>query len=81
MRGQHPGPWLWQGWPWGAAAGEGGRRVNRLVRTVRQPALLVEQGKQALRLAEEHRKRGRVVWRVRVMIKVLIMGFRMVRVL
>jgi len=28
--GKHPGPWLWQGWPRGAAAGEGGRRVNRL---------------------------------------------------
>ena len=26
----HPGPWLWQEWPWGAAASEGGRRVNRL---------------------------------------------------
>ena len=25
-----PGPWLWQEWPWGAAASEGGRRVNRL---------------------------------------------------
>jgi len=25
-----PGPWLWQGGQWGAAAGEGGRRVNRL---------------------------------------------------
>ena len=28
--GKRTGPWLWQGWPWGAAAGEGGRRVNRL---------------------------------------------------
>ena len=28
--GKRPGPWLWQGWPCGAAAGEGGRRVNRL---------------------------------------------------
>ena len=28
--GERPGPWLWQGWPCGAAAGEGGRRVNRL---------------------------------------------------
>ena len=27
---KHPGPWLWQGWPRGAAAAEGGRRVNRL---------------------------------------------------
>ena len=27
---ERPGPWLWQGWPRGAAAGEGGRRVNRL---------------------------------------------------
>ena len=26
--------WLWQGWPCGAAAGEGGRRVNRLEGTV-----------------------------------------------
>ena len=25
-----PGPWLWQGWPRGPAAGKGGRRVNRL---------------------------------------------------
>ena len=25
-----PGPWLWQGWPWGAAAAEGGRHLNRL---------------------------------------------------
>ena len=41
-----------------------------LVRTVRQPALLVEQSKQALRLAEQHAKRGCVVWRVRVMIRV-----------
>ena len=31
--GKHPGPWLWHGWPRGAAAGEGGRRVNRLERT------------------------------------------------
>ena len=30
------GPWLWQGWPRGAAAGEGGRRVNRLERTRRR---------------------------------------------
>ena len=29
-RGQRPGPWLWQEWPCGAAAGEGGRPVNRL---------------------------------------------------
>ena len=28
--GKHPGPWLWQGGQWGAAAAEGGRRVNRL---------------------------------------------------
>ena len=28
--GEHPGPWLWQGGQWGAAAGEGGRRLNRL---------------------------------------------------
>ena len=28
--GERPGPWLWQGGQWGAAAGEGGRRVNRL---------------------------------------------------
>ena len=27
---ERPGPWLWQGWPCGAAAAEGGRRVNRL---------------------------------------------------
>jgi hypothetical protein len=27
---EHPGPWLWQRGQWGAAAGEGGRRVNRL---------------------------------------------------
>ena len=52
---------------------------------MRQPALLVEQGEQALRLAEQHAKRGRVVWRVRVMIRVyglhrvLIMGFRIIR--
>ena len=30
-----PGPWLWQAWPCGAAAGEGGRRVNRLEGTSR----------------------------------------------
>ena len=28
--GEHPGPWLWQGRQWCAAAAEGGRRVNRL---------------------------------------------------
>ena len=28
--GERPGPWLWQEWPWGAAAGEGGRHLNRL---------------------------------------------------
>ena len=28
--GKRPGPRLWQEWPCGAAAGEGGRRVNRL---------------------------------------------------
>ena len=28
--GEHPGPWLWQGGQWGAAADEGGRRVNPL---------------------------------------------------
>ena len=28
--GKRPGPWLWQGWPCGAVAAEGGRRVNRL---------------------------------------------------
>ena len=33
--GKRPGPWLWQGWPRGAAAGEGGRRVNRLEGTGR----------------------------------------------
>ena len=33
--GEHPGPWLWQGGQWGAAAGEGGRRVNRLEGTRR----------------------------------------------
>ena len=27
------GPWLWREWPRGGAAGEGGRRVNRLERT------------------------------------------------
>ena len=31
-----PGPWLWQGWPRGAAAAEGGRRVNRLRGTTEQ---------------------------------------------
>ena len=31
--GMGPGPWLWQGGQWGAAAAEGGRRVNRLERT------------------------------------------------
>ena len=34
--GKRAGPWLWQGWPCGAAAGEGGeggRRVNRHERT------------------------------------------------
>ena len=31
--GEHPGPWLWQGEPWGAAAGEGGRHLNRLEAT------------------------------------------------
>ena len=29
--------WLWQEWPWGAAAGEGGRRVNRLEGTFATP--------------------------------------------
>ena len=24
------GPWLWQGWQWGTAAGEGGRHLNPL---------------------------------------------------
>ena len=28
--GERPDPWLWQGWPRGAAAGEGGRRVSPL---------------------------------------------------
>ena len=28
--GKRPGPWLWRGWPWDAAAAEGGRRVNWL---------------------------------------------------
>ena len=28
--GEHPGPWLWQGGQWGAAAAEGGRCVSRL---------------------------------------------------
>ena len=27
---KRPGPWPWQGWPRGAAAGEGGRHLNRL---------------------------------------------------
>ena len=31
---EHPGPWLWQGGPWGAAAGEGGRHLSRLEGTV-----------------------------------------------
>ena len=31
--GERPGPWLWRGWPCGAAAGEGGRRDNRLEAT------------------------------------------------
>ena len=29
-KGEHPSPWLWQGGPWGAAAAEGSRRVDRL---------------------------------------------------
>ena len=28
--GKRPGPWLWQEWPWGAAAAEGGRHLNPL---------------------------------------------------
>ena len=28
--GKRPGPWLWQEWPCEAAAGEGGRPLNRL---------------------------------------------------
>ena len=36
--GKRAGPWLWQGWPCGAAAGEGGRRVNRLERTASRAA-------------------------------------------
>ena len=31
--GKRPGPWLWQEWPRGAAAAEGGRRDNRLEAT------------------------------------------------
>ena len=31
-----PGPWLWQGWPWGAAAAEGGRHLNPLEGTPRR---------------------------------------------
>ena len=30
MEGKRPGPWLWQEWPWGAAAAEGGRDLNPL---------------------------------------------------
>ena len=36
--GEHPGRWLWQGGPWGAAAAEGGRRVNRLEGTWAAPS-------------------------------------------
>ena len=35
-RGGTPWPiWLWQGWPCGAAASDGGRRINRLACTAR----------------------------------------------
>ena len=32
-KGGRPGPWLWQGGQWGAAAAEGGGRLNPLVGT------------------------------------------------
>ena len=39
--GKRPGPWLWQGWPWGAATGEGGRHLNRLEDTSASAASLL----------------------------------------
>ena len=57
--GKRAGPWLWQGWPCGAAAAEGGRRVNRLEVTHAQHAMELVVGERAVaihvHLAEEGR--------------------------
>ena len=37
-QGKRPGPWLWQEWPWGAAAAEGGRHLDPLEGTRALPA-------------------------------------------
>ena len=36
-----PGPWLWQGGRWGAAAAEGGRRVNPREGTVHDELIVL----------------------------------------
>ena len=68
--GRH-GPWLWQGWPCGAAAAEGGRRVNPLEGTphdqVVRPRLAVSPA-----VALLVRARVRVGVRVRVRVGVTV---------
>ena len=46
---RRPGPWLWQGWPWGAAAAEGGRNLNRLEGTRLHLVLVPARAQQAER--------------------------------
>ena len=45
--GKRTGPWLWQEWPCGAAAAEGGRHLNRLEGT-RLEGVVLEQLEEAL---------------------------------
>ena len=69
--GERPDPWLRQGWPWGAATAEGGRRVNRLEGTV---------GEDHLRGNNRGGARIRVRVRVRVGGKGRVRGRGMARV-
>ena len=63
--GERPDPWLRQGWPCGAASGEGGRRVNRLEGT-RHGGGRVDAAMHLVRVKVRVRVRVRVSVRARV---------------
>jgi hypothetical protein len=63
--GERPDPWLRQGWPCGAASGEGGRRVNRLEGT-RHGGGRVDAAMHLVRVKLRVRVRVRVRVRARV---------------
>ena len=71
--GERAGPWLWQGWPCGAAAAERGRRVNRLEGTA-QARLHRVRVRVRARVRVRVRARVRVRVRIRVRVRVGVRG-------